>query len=258
MQTTLVRRSIAVAASVAATGALTLLPQAGAQAAVKGTFQAGGSSDVTYTGTTPSGVCALTSAAGSDSATSSTATFSHGTKHRSVDISSTYTSPDDATDKVHVKGHVDASSTIRRQGKDLKSYDLAAGGTIKITHTQVTSHCQGSVELGGIAQPVLFTEHKAGWFTLTRDTGKQHQAITEFELVNVDTNKVIQLDVFQGTLSHQVSRVKLKPGDYGFLAAAVIDQGNFNIGIGLKSQQRVVRAKPTVTLHADFKRLKKK
>jgi len=244
----LVRRSVAVLAAAGAAAAMTFIPTGGADAAVQGMYVAIGSADVTYTGTL-GGSCDL-SVPGSDSPQSAEKDFTHGTRRASVNLDATYTSSDNPSDTVRVKGHADSTLTLKKHRKDLQSFDFGVGGTVSIHHSVSGSSCSASGAVLGLTQ-VAFTEHRKGWFYLTRDT-KKPNSVVEFILVNLTTGKLVQLDLFEGTQSHATSRALLKPGKYEILQTeAGISAGES--GIFLKSGARAVRAKLTVKLHGEFK-----
>jgi hypothetical protein len=248
-----VRRSVAVLASAGAATALTLVPQAGAHAAVKAEYFATATANAQYTGT-GGFTCDLTSAPGSDDVTSSTAAFTHGTKRRSATANATFTNSGVPTDTVKVKSHVDSALTVKKHGRDLSSLTMTAGGSVKITHSIFNSDCRASGEAVGIAQPVTFTEHKKGWLYLTRST-KKPNSITELVVENAKTMKIVSVEVYEGSgHTHSTVRALLKPGKYIMVAAA----GAFGGGTGiLKSASRVSKTKASMTVHAEFKPIKK-
>jgi hypothetical protein len=253
---TSLRRAFAGVATLGATAALAMLPGS-AHALVTTEYAALASSSASYVGPTSGGTCDL--ASGQDSEPiSGIATFHHGTKHRSIDLKNTYTSSDDSADKLKVKGHLDTSMTLRRQGKDLKSFEVTAGGTLTATHTVSHSACalDGAVVQTG-TENFAFTEHHAGWFYLTRDTTRPHSFV-QFALVNVKSGDLVALDFYQGTKSHVTSRAKLKPGTY------VVDgPSSFRMGLALgnaggiplKSASLTRTATQTLHLTGQFKRI---
>lgn len=249
---TLARRSGAAVTAAAAAAALTLLSPVSSDAAVNSMFAAEGSADATYTGPTVGGTCDLTSAPGSDSPESSIATFTHGTKHRSVDMDATFASSDNPADTVRVRGHAEADFSIDKAGKDLKSFALAVGASVRITHSQGGSSCDGEGFSGG-AFNLQFTEHHKGHLFLTRDT-KKPGSVSEFVLFNATSGKLVTLDLYSGTKSHSTSRALLKPGTYVVeFAQAGISTGTE--GIILKSGQPVSRkVARTIHLSGVFKR----
>jgi hypothetical protein len=249
---TLARRSGAAVTAGAAAAALTLLSPVAANAAVDTQFAAVGSADANYTGPTLGGSCDLSSAPGTDSVQSSIATFTHGTKHRSVDLDATFASSDNPADTVRVRGHSQADLTIDKAGRDLKSFALAVGASVRVTHSMGGSACDGEGFAGG-AFNLLFTEHHKGHIFLTRDT-KKPGSLSEFVLINAKSGKIVTLDLYTGTKSHETSRALLKPGKYVVeFAQAGISTGTE--GLMLKSGQPV-SAKIARTLHLSgvFKR----
>jgi hypothetical protein len=244
-------RSVALLAIAGAAAALTLVPSAGAQAAVQAQYAATGDANANYIGPTSGGTCDRTS--GDDGPIGQIRTFGHGTRTSSVDLSATFTSSDNSTDKVKVKGHVDTSLTIKRKHSDLSSFALSAGGSLKITHTVAGSACQGSGQVVANLPELAFTEHKKGTIYLTRDT-KKPNSFTEFILLNANTGSAVALDVFQGTRSHVTYRATLKPGTY------VVQQTLAGLAIGstgiLKSASLTKRAAQTVHLQGQFKPVK--
>jgi hypothetical protein len=249
---TLARRSGAAVTAGAAAAALTLLSPVAAHAAVNSEFAALGTADANYTGPTLGGSCALTSAPGTDSPESSIATFTHGTKHRSVDLDATFASSDNPADTVRVRGHSEADFTIDKGGKDLKSFALAVGASVKITHSMGGSSCDGE-GFTGAAFALQFTEHHKGHIFLTRDT-KKPGSVSEFVLFNATSGKLVTLDLYAGTKSHATSRALLKPGTYIVeFAQAGISTGT--AGLILKSGQPVSRKiARTIHLSGVFKR----
>jgi|tagenome__1003787_1003787.scaffolds.fasta_scaffold20648497_1 hypothetical protein len=245
----LTRRSGAVLTSVAVAAALTILAPSAAQAGVHAQFAAAGQASANYTGPTVGGQCNL--ASGDSSVESSIATFSHGTKSRSASVDATFASTDNAADTVRVQGHVNTSLNVKRRGKDLASFNLGVGGTVKVSHALTNSNCAGSgAVLGEMA--FQFTEHHKGWFYLTRDT-KKPGSISEFVLINLNSGKLVTLDLFEGTKSHSVSRALLKPGNYGIELAEAGIMGGGSGGIALKSQARVSKIARSITLLGEFK-----
>jgi hypothetical protein len=249
---TLARRSGAAVTAGAAAAALTLLSPVAANAAVNTQFAAVGSADANYTGPTIGGSCTLTSAPGTDSVQSSIATFTQGTKHRSVDLDATFASSDNPADTVRVRGHSAADLTVDKAGKDLKSFALGVGASVRITHSMGGSSCDGDGFTGG-AFTIEFTEHHKGFLYLTRDT-KKPGSVSEFVLVNENTGKLVTLDLYSGGKSHSTSRALLKPGKYVVeIAEAGITTGT--AGILLKSGQPVSRKiARTIHLSGVFKR----
>jgi hypothetical protein len=244
------RRSGVVLTTAGVTAALTLGLPLAANAAVHAQFAAAASANADYTGPTIGGTCLLSS--GDDGTESSIATFTHGTKHRSVNLDATFASSDNAADTVRVRGHLNTDLTIRKQGKDLKSFDFAAGGSVKINHALSGSSCAGSGTVIG-EMAIEFTEHHKGYFYLTRTT-KKPGSIAVFALVNLENGKLVTLDLFQGTRSKSTSRALLKPGHYGVeLSEIGISAGTG--GIILKSPEaRSAKVARTIHLLAEFKR----
>jgi len=248
----LVRRSVAVFAATGAAAALSFIP-ASAQADVAGLYAAIGSSNAQYTGTTVGGTCNL-AVPDSDSAESPVKHCSHGTRTASVNLDATYTSSDNPSDTTRVKGHVDSTLVLKKHNQDLQSFALGVGGTVAVHHAVSGSLCQVSGTVAAVTQ-VTFTEHKKGWFTLTRDT-KKPNSVAEVALVNLKTQKVVSFDVFIGSQSHQTSRALLKPGKYELIQTeAGIQAGDG--GLFLKSGAPLT-AKATLTIHisGEFKPVK--
>jgi hypothetical protein len=247
-KSTLIRRSAAVLTSAGVAAALTLLTPVNANAAVHGMYGAIGQANADYDGPTIGGDCLLTD--GDDSTSSSVANFSDGTKRRGVNLDATFTSTDSINDRVRVRGHLDSKLTLNKKHKDLQSFEMAVGGTVKVNHSISGSACDASGAVLAETQTV-FTEHKKGWFYLTHDVRKPNSVI-EVELVNVDNGKIVSLHVYLGDHSHATSRAKLKPGRYGVLAVAGVTVGN-NIGIGLAKPSLRSKANLTTTITGKFK-----
>ena len=251
-KSTFIRRSGAVLTSAGVTAALTLGMPLAANAAVHAQFAAAGQADADYTGPTIGGTCDLTSAPGTDNVQSSTSTFTHGTRHHAVNLDATFASSDNAADTVRVRGHVSSDLTVRRKHKDLTSFDFAAGGSVKITHALSGSNCAGSGSVFG-EMAMAFTEHHKGYFYLTRST-KKPGSLSAFVLINLKNGKVVTLDVFEGSRSHQTSRALLKPGHYGVQLSEIgISAGGG--GILLKSPEALsAKVARTIHLQGEFKR----
>jgi hypothetical protein len=246
------RRTGVVVTSAAVAAGLTLLSPVAAQASVQADFGAAANANADYTGPTLGGTCTLSSAPGTDNVSSSTATFGHGTRNRSVDLDATFASSDNPADTVRVRGHVSSTLTMRKKNRDLTSFDMATGGSVKVTHAVTNSNCAGSGVVLGEMQ-MAFTEHHKGWFYLTRDT-KKPGSVTEFALVNLKSGKLVTLDFFAGTQSHSTSRALLKPGRYGFEIGVEAIEGGTQ-GITLKTAQpRTSKIAKTLTVHGEFKR----
>lgn len=247
---TRMRRSGAAVTGAAVAAALTLLTPLPANAAVAAQFAAQSTASADYTGDTIGGSCALTS--GDDSAQSSIATFSRGVKHRSVDLDATFSSSDNPADTVRVRGHSAADLTIRKKNRDLKSFALDVGASVKVTHSLGGSNCQGQGFAGGVFI-MEFTEHHKGYLYLTRDT-KKHGSLSEFVLVNEKTDKLVTLDFFAGDKSHATSRTLLKPGRYS-VEFAVVGISTGTEGLILRSGAPVsAKIARTVHLSGEFKR----
>ncbi|HET8664303.1 MAG TPA: hypothetical protein VFM08_08315 [Nocardioides sp.] len=248
---TLARRSGAAVTGAAVAAALTLLTPVPAHAQVATQFAAQGSASADYTGASPTGTCDVT-VPDADEVTSGIATFSRGTKHRSMDLDATFASSDNPADTVRVRAHSGADLTIKKKNRDLKAFDLAVGGSVKITHSMANSSCQGQGFAGAIFQ-IKFTEHHKGRLFLTRDTTKRH-SISEFLLLNADNGKLVTLDLFSGDQSHATFRAKLKPGKY-IVQFAVAGISTGTEGIVLKSGAPVsAKIARTVHLSGLFKR----
>ena len=247
----LTRRSGAIITAATVAAALTLLTPVTANAAVHSMYGAIGQADANYNGPTIGGDCLLTD--GDDSTSSSVANFSDGTKHRAVNLDATFTSTDSVSDSVRVRGHLDSRLTLNKKHRDLRSFEMAVGGSVKVNHSIGGSACQATGAVLAETQTV-FTEHKKGWFYLTHDVRKPNSVI-EVELVNVDTNKIVSLQVYLGDHSHMTSRAKLKPGRYGVLALSGVSVGN-NIGIGLAKASLRSKATLTTTISGVFKPIK--
>lgn len=241
------RTCVAILASAAAAAALVLVPGASAQAAVHGEYAAFAQANADYTGSS-GGSCDLT--AGLDHVTSPVHDFNHGSRSASVDLDATFTNSLDSSDSVRVRGHADSTLTLHRKHGDLTDFDLGVGGSVSVQHSAAGSSCQGTGSaLGGIQ--VVFTEHKKGYFYVTRDT-KKPDSVTEYVLINVATDKLLALDVYSGDQSHETGRTLLKPGQYELVET----QAGLSIGgsgIVLKSAPLVAKAKLTVHLQGEFK-----
>lgn len=245
MFTRTIHRSVAVLATAGLGAALAFIPSGSALAAVQGQYGAEAQADATYTGS-GGGSCDLTS--GLDSVTTTPVAFTHGTKHQSVSLDATFTNSLDSSDQVTVAGHATSSLTLKRKAGDLKSFDMTVGGSVTISHTIVGSQCRGSGQLTAASQ-VMFTEHKKGVLTLTRDT-KKAGSLATFVLVNLDTDRAIAIDAFEGSHSHNVAHLKLKPGNYEI---ADNQLGVFaGQGMLLKSGQRSAKVAQTIHLTASF------
>jgi hypothetical protein len=246
------RRSGALLTTAGVAAALTMLTPVAANAAVHAQYAAAAEAEANYTGPTIGGTCDLASAPGSDDIQTSISSFTHGTRHKAVNMDATFASSDNGGDTVRVRGHLSSDLTIKRRHKDLTSFDLGVGGSVKITHSVSGSACeaQGDV-LGEMA--IVFTEHHKGYFYLTRTT-KKPGSIAEFVLVNTKNNKLVTLDIFSGSKSHETSRALLKPGKYAVeLAVAGITTGTG--GIILKSGTPVsAKVARTIHLQGEFKR----
>ena len=222
-------------------------------ASVAATYFAAASSDAHYVGPTSGGTCTLTSPIGSDDVTSTPKNFSHGTKHAAVSINAVYTSSDNSSDQVRVKGHVTSALTLKKVHNDLRSLELKSSGSMTVSHTVSGSACQGSGEALAEAEPVLFTEKKKGTFTLTRDLVPNSASI--FVLVNEKTDTAVAFDLAQTTgTSHATYTAKLKPGHYLIEAESGVTAG----GAFLKSAQRTTKASMKNDLVATFTPKKKK
>jgi type 1 fimbria pilin len=248
-----VRRSVAAFAATGAAAALAFVPAGSAQADVAGLYAAIGNSNVNYTGTTMGGACNL-AVPGSDSVESAEKHFSHGTRAASVNLDATYISSDNPADTTRVRGHVDSTLTLKKHNKDLQSFALGVGGTVSVHHAVSGSLCSAQGTVAGVTQ-VTFTEHKKGWFTLTRDT-KKPNSVAEVALVNIKTQKLVSFDVFVGSQSHQTSRALLKPGKYELTQTeAGISAGDQ--GLFLKSGAPLAaKAKLSIHISGEFKPVK--
>jgi hypothetical protein len=244
-----VRHILAAGAAAGLAVAVAGLPAGSAHANVAATYAAQGFSSASSTG---AGDCNLTS--GDESPSSAEKQFRDGTKRASVSLNTRYTNSLDATDITHVKGHVDSKLTVDKRHRDLKSFELAAGGSVKITHSLLNSECEASGQLLGIAT-IVFTEHHKGWFYLTRDTKKPNSAAI-FALVNAKTGNLKTLDFFEGDKSHATSRTLLRPGKYAIveLAAGVVLSESGGILKSGRTPDRSVSL--TMTLQGEFKRSK--
>jgi len=246
----LVRRSVALFAATGAAAALSFVPTGNAQAAVAGMYQAIGNSNADYTGSTPGGDCTL-AVPNSDQVESPVKNFSHGTRTASVNLDATYTSTDNPSDTVRVKGHVDSTLTLKKHNRDLQSFALGVGGNVSVHHAVSGSLCSAQGTVAGVTQ-VAFTEHKKGWFTLTRDT-KKPNSVVQVILVNLQTQKVVSFSVFEGSQSHETSRALLKPGQYELAQTEAGITAGDN-GIFLKSgAPRTAKAQLSIHLSGEFK-----
>jgi hypothetical protein len=247
---TFLRRSGVVLTTAGVTAALTLGLPLAANAAVQAQFAAQGSASADYNGPTIGGTCLLSD--GDDGAESSIAEFTHGTKHRSANLDATFASSDNAADTVRVRGHVAADFTVRKKHRDLMAFELAVGGSVKVTHALGGSACDGSGFVAG-AFILEFTEHHKGYLYVTRDTRKEG-SIAEFVLINLKNGKLVTLDIYTGGKSHEVSRALLKPGKYAVeIAEAGLTTGTS--GIILKSGAPVsAKIARSIHLSGEFKR----
>ena len=100
---------------------------------------------------------------------------------------------------------------------------------------------------------LAFTEHHKGYLSLTRST-KKPGSLSAFVLINLKNGKVVTLDVFEGSRSHQTSRTLLKPGHYGVQLSEIgISAGGG--GILLKSPEALsAKVARTIHLQGEFKR----
>jgi len=249
MPTTTSLRHGAAGLATAGALALTMLPGA-AHAGVITQYAAFASSESQYTGSTTGVTCDLS--AGSDNELSGIAKFAHGTKRRSVTLRSTYTRSDDSTDRVKVRGHLDSSMTLRRAGRDLRSFALTAGGSLSVSHAISGSSCDVQARVAAGTEGFRFTEHHGGWLYLTRDTRKP-DSFMSYELINAKSGHVLAFETFQGTKSHQVSRTRLKPGTYRLEQIQVGLFVGQTFGI-LKSAPLTRTASQTLHLSGVFKR----
>jgi hypothetical protein len=142
---------------------------------------------------------------------------------------------------VRLRAHSGADLTVRKKNRDLKSFELAVGGSVKVTHSIANSTCDGQ-GLGGAAFQIAFTEHHKGRLFLTRDTLKRH-SISEFLLLDADTGKLVTLDLFAGDQSHATSRAELKPGRY-IVQFALAGVSTGTQGFELKSGAPLSRVRP--------------
>jgi len=251
--TTLLRRSGAVLTAAGVAAALTFLTPTTASAAVHAQYAAVGSASANYDGPTVGGSCNVSS--GNNSVQSPIANFSDGTRRRSVDLDATFTASDNPADSVRVKGHVDSKLTVVKRGKNLQAFELAAGGKVSITHAISGSSCEAQGSVAGVTETV-FNEHKRGWLYITHDTHKRNSAISAI-VVNMKTGKLLTLDFFQGTKSHSISRVLLKPGKYGLIGQAGVSVGGFGLLLA-KSGSSTAKAKLTTTISGEFKPIKRR
>lgn len=243
-----IRHVVATGAAAGLAAAVAWLPAGSAVAGVQAQYAAQGQSSADYVGS-GGGTCDLTS--GVENPQTTPKTFSDGTKKASVALDTVYTNSLNAGDTVHVKGHVDTKLSIDKRGKDLKTFDFGSGGSLKIEHSISTSDCAGNGALFGVAI-VQFTEHKKGWFYLTRDTTKPN-SVSIFVLINLKNGNLKTLDYYAGDKSHATSRALLKPGKYAIAQTQVglvlSDNGAF-----LKAGAPAKRALSlTTTLHGEFK-----
>jgi hypothetical protein len=253
-KSSVMRRCGAAFTGVGVAAALTVLTPVGAHAAVHGLYGNFGEAFADYTGPTSGGTCALT--AGDDNVDSPVATFDDGTKTRSLDLDATFTSSDSSADSVRVKGHVDSSLTLKKDHKDLSAFALRVGGKVAITHTSLSSNCRAGGEVLGAMQ-VAFTEHKKGWFYLSHTT-KKPNSVVEAIVVNLDTNKVVTFDVFQGADSHATSRALLKPGRYEIAETeAGVTAGGASL-FPAKSSSLSAKVALTTSITGQFKPLKRR
>jgi hypothetical protein len=244
-----IRHVVATGATVGLAAAVAWLPAGGAYAGVKAQYAAAGNASASYVGS-GGGTCDL-KAGDNDSPQTTPVTFSDGTKKASVALDATYINSLNTADTVRVKGKIDTKLSVNKVGKDLKSFDFGAGGSVKILHSISTSDCAASGSVLG-ESVVQFTEHKKGWFYLTRDTSTPNTA-SIFALVNLKNGQLKTLDFYEGDKSHATSRAWLKPGQYGIeemQVGFVLSEtgGPFRSGTPLKRALSL-----TTTLHGAFK-----
>lgn len=171
-----------------------------------------------------------------------------------MNLDATYTSTDNPSDTVRVKGHVDSTLTLKKHNRDLQSFALGVGGNVSVHHAVSGSLCSAQGTVAGVTQ-VAFTEHKKGWFTLTRDT-KKPNSVVQVILVNLQTQKVVSFSVFEGSQSHETSRALLKPGQYELAQTEAGITAGDN-GIFLKSgAPRTAKAQLSIHLSGEFKPVK--
>ncbi len=240
------RRAMAATACAGVAVALAWIPAGSAQAAVHSAFIASASTSADYTGA-GSGDCNLLT--GVQESQSPESDFSGGTRHATTSTSATYVNSNDATDRVHVKAASNATITVHKSGQDMSSFALSATGKVTVKNDLAdASACRGGGEALGQAM-VAFTEHKAGWFYLTRDTAKN--SVTTFVVVNEDTGDLVTLDFWEGDESHATSRAFLTPGTYQIAetqTGVAVGTG----GIFKRSAHESRSAKVSASLHARF------
>ena len=103
--------------------------------------------------------------------------------------------------------------------------------------------------MAGVAQ-LVFSEHRKGWFTITRDTTKPN-SVVQFVLVNVKNGKLVTFSIFAGSRSHETSRALLKPGRYA-LAQLQAGVTSSQSGIFLKSPDRAATTALSIHVKGEF------
>ncbi len=239
------RRTLALTACGGLASALAWLPAGPASASVLNEYAAEASAQADYTGTVSGADCTLT--AGDNSVESTPTDFSAGSHTASVNLDATFTNSTDSSDTVRVTGHYKGTYAVTKKHGDLTSLSLGGRGTITVRHAiGNASLCAGAGSAGGFAQ-ALFTEHKAGWFYLTRDTARSAASI--FLMINDVTGEAVVLDLYEGDNSSSTSRTFLKPGTYLVeeLFGGVQSGGG---GILAKQARASLTSKLTATFHA--------
>jgi hypothetical protein len=202
------RRTLAVTAGGAIVAALAWLPLGSASAGVHNTFSVGGSSQSDYTGTVGPNICQVT--AGSTSVSTTPITFSSGTRSQSASLSTTFTSTASSADVTSVSGHYRGSLTVATHRGDLAGFTMGGSGSLAITRALgAATQCDTSAVMG-VTSMTDFTESRAGWLYVTRDTTKPAETI--FIAVDNTHQRVVVFDEFFGAASRATERGFMSPG----------------------------------------------
>jgi hypothetical protein len=202
-------RLVAGSATVTLVAALAWLPVGAASASVQNNFFALADGNSSYTG---AGVFDCTLTAGVDNPQSLPATFSSGTKSRSVNLNQTYTSTANSADATTVIGHYKGSLSVSTRHGDLAGFTMSGSGSATITKALGnSSQCRTGAVLG-VESQTSFTESKPGWLYVTRDTGMS--AETLFVAANQTTMSPVLFEIYFGNASKATARGFLTPGSY--------------------------------------------
>src|SRR5262249_38992924 len=177
--------------------------------------------------------CPLTS--GTDNDSSSSPIFSAGTKSRNISFNGTFTNTGDATDTVKASGQYKATFSVHKAGQDLQSAQIVGTGSVSLKVAQGGSTGCDPEAVVEAVRAHQSTQHPPRWVYLERATpSKVGLALTE--VVNTATSQPVQVEFFQGSKSHSVSRGFAKPGTY--LTELVVGLTAGDVGIILKSAPR--------------------